>query len=191
MTPLDTEHKVLFLLSGPVAAGKSTLATLFEKNIPIRRISTGSFLLTKMERGSSVNARYNLQEFGDRLDFETNFTWIYWDLVLPELNHAPNHLFWVLDSVRKLEQVQCLRKWFPGKVFHVHVTASGHLLKKRYDARGRSVDSQPYSIISTHPNEIAARILISVADFVFNTDDDGPMEEQMTALIQHIKADSR
>lgn len=182
----EAKSKILFLLSGPIASGKSTLLECLEKGASVRRISTGSFLLANMEKNESLSKRSSLQDFGDRLDLETNYSWIYWDLVFPAVNHVPNHRFWALDSVRKLEQVKCLREFFQGRVIHIHLTAPEFLLEQRYVARRRPEDSRPYSVVRGHPNEIAARRLMRVADFVLSSGMDSSINEQAEALIRNL-----
>ncbi|TGN40331.1 adenylate kinase family protein [Marinobacter confluentis] len=186
MTDIAT-NKTLVLLSGPVAAGKTSLLKTVGQHIPLGRISTGWFLRQQVERLSSEFTRYDLQEYGDKLDLETNFSWIYWDLVLPYLKDSPDCNLWFLDSVRKLEQVHCIRSNFEGRVLHVHVTASDDVLSERYLSRGRIEDENAYTTVGLHSNEIAARALIDVADSVLELSSGPKNREKIESLIENLK----
>ena len=67
-------------------------------------------------------ARRSLQEYGDRLDQETNGTWVAEAIsaAVAEL-HSPPQLL-IVDSVRRLSQIEALRDAFP-RVDHIHLFA--------------------------------------------------------------------
>lgn len=185
---IDEEDKrLLILLSGPVAAGKSSFVRSLQERFPVERISSGQYLLERVKDNAAINCRFDLQEFGDQLDLDTDYAWVYWKLVLPIVNENPGQRLWALDSVRKPEQVQCLRECFSGRVFHVHITASEDVLRQRYMMRRRPEDTASYLDVCAHPNEISARGLIDLANFVLENSEDCSIEEQLDAFLQKLR----
>lgn len=164
--------RLLLLVSGPVGVGKSSLAKELVEGYGFLRIGTGSYLANRaVERGLAVN-RTNLQEIGDELDAETEYRWIVDEVVRPVLSASKCSDRVLIDSVRKKGQVQRFREIFGRSVFHVHLAAPEHFIKARYEGRRAAATDYsrdvPYELASRHPNELAARDLIKVADLVID-----------------------
>lgn len=158
----------LLLLSGPVAVGKSAVATELIDNCGFKKISTGNFLLEVVKTRGMSGSRSVLQEVGDSLDVETDFRWVVDSVAAPAISDNANVERWLLDSVRKQRQVSHFKERYGDKVFHVHLTASEILLRDRYDSRisrgGEYLGNTPYEIAILHPNEVASRELFGIAD---------------------------
>lgn len=170
---------VVLLLSGPVAVGKSTLAKKLVEDHGFRTIRSGNHLRSVAAQLGSDTTRRDLQELGDCLDLRTDYLWLIDDVASPQIETAPDHAHWLLDSVRKERQVEHFRSRFPH-VVHVHLTATEKVLRARYDARlaagGEYEGGTPYDVAVGHPNEVASRGLIRIADLVVDSTGDSMVE---------------
>jgi len=168
----------ILLLSGPLAAGKTEVAALLTADWGFSRIRSSHYLQAiASERGGSTD-RAALQTIGDALDAETDFRWLIEDVAIPTMQENPGMTRWLVDSVRKPRQVDQFRGAFPSRVFHLHLNAPEGVLRERYEARlrdgGEYAGATPYEIAISHPNEIASRGLISIADAVLSTEHMAP-----------------
>ena len=183
MDPID--ERVILLLSGPVAVGKSTLGRQLVENHGFRTIRSGRHLHDLAQRAGSDTSRAGLQHLGDVLDERTDYAWLINDVAVPQIDGAREHARWLLDSVRKERQVEHFRGRFGGYVVHVHLTASEKVLRARYEARlTAGVEYEggtPYEVAVTHPNEVASRALIRIADLVLDTADPRALERVLAA----------
>lgn len=162
--------KVLLLLSGPSAVGKSLLSNFLTEHHHFSRVTTSGYLRTIAESRSKLVSKAALQELGDDLDSQTNFGWVVDLVARPTFERFPAVSRWLVDSVRKCQQVAAFRTSFGTCVFHAHLTAPEEMLRARYECReqGRGTVTTPYEDVVAHPNEISARSLQSVADVVFD-----------------------
>lgn len=171
---IEFEMNFLLLLSGPVAVGKSAVAAELIESYGFKKISTGNFLLEVVKARVVYGSRTALQEVGDALDVETDYRWVVDSVATPAISGNPNVARWLLDSVRKQRQVSHFKSSYGDKVFHVHLTASESSLQERYDSRisggGEYAGNTPYQIAILHPNEVASRQLLSVADALINVE---------------------
>jgi predicted kinase len=169
------EKLVVLLLSGPVAVGKSTLATQLVEDHGFRTIRSGNHLRSVATHLGSDSTRRALQELGDALDLRTDYLWLIDDVASPQVEAEPDHARWLLDSVRKKRQIEHFRSRF-SHVVHVHLTATEEVLRARYDARlaagGEYEGGTPYDVAIAHPNEVASRGLIRIADHVVDSSGD-------------------
>lgn len=176
---------VVLLLSGPVAVGKSTLATQLVKDHGFRTIRSGNYLRSVATHLGSGTTRRALQELGDALDLRTDYLWLIDDVASPQVEAAPDHARWLLDSVRKERQVEHFRSRFP-RVVHVHLTATDEDVRARYDVRlasgGEYEGGTPYDEAIAHSNEVASRGLIRIADHVVDSTGDAVVETVMARL---------
>lgn len=113
--------------------------------------------------------RHNLQELGDDLDKETDFSWLIESVAIPAITVRPDVDNWLLDAVRKPRQVELFRLRFTDAVKHVHIVASEAVLKQRYASRNPHHVAQ-YETDVSHPNEQCARSLASLADQILDTE---------------------
>lgn len=165
--------RLILLLSGPVAVGKSTLASHLVGDHGFRTIRSGKYLQALALQAGSDTSRVALQRLGDNLDEQTDYAWLINDVAAPQIDGAPEQARWLLDSVRKERQVEHFRRRFAGDVLHVHLTAAEDVLRTRYGARlaaGAEYEGgTPYEDAVEHPNEVASRGLINIADLVVDT----------------------
>jgi adenylate kinase family enzyme len=159
-------------LSGPVGAGKSAVADALVEHHAHKKISTSSHLTRLAREKGFENERAVLQELGDDLDLQTGYLW---PIDVAKVQIAADMGItnaWLLDSVRKAEQVAHFRGAFQC-VVHAHLVAPEAVLIKRYEARQAIVGSRDsrgtYQELIAHPNEISSRALEHLADLVFDT----------------------
>ncbi|MBR8300435.1 AAA family ATPase [Burkholderia multivorans] len=176
--------RLLVLLSGPLAVGKTTLRDYLVGTHAFDYVRSSAFLLNKARREGIPADRRGLQELGDRLDAETDFRWIVDGVALPSLSASPSKTRWLVDAVRKPKQVEHFKALEDVNVVHVHLTAPEDILRKRYEATlaGSTVglSAASYEAAISHPNEVAARSLIQIADIVVDvTDGDTPGHAQL------------
>ena len=171
----------ILLLSGAVAAGKSTIAGALLNEDGYVSIRSGAYL-RGLAASSGIDAsRLNLQELGDRKDAETDYAWLIDEVAAPLIQERAVHSRWLLDCVRKARQVELFRRRFPGQILHAHLTAPEDELRRRYDERvargGEYMGATPYEIAVAHPNEQQARSLGSIADIVLDTTDASALDQ--------------
>jgi gluconate kinase len=163
--------KLLLLLSGPVAVGKSGVANALIKDHGFASIKSSAYLRAQAASDGLSESRTNLQRTGDRLDDETDFKWLIDNVAAPAITANPDNDWWLLDSVRKKRQVDHFRDHFGKSVFHVHLVASESIIEARYNRRllaGGETGNVTYAATIAHANELSSRSLIDIADFVVN-----------------------
>lgn len=162
---------IIVLLSGPIAAGKSSLGDQLVRHLGATRVKTRELLAGRFPR--LVKDRVGLQRAGDRLDRETTGQWIA-TAVAAMLASAPREgvpALIVVDSVRIHEQVHAFREAFGHAVFHVHVTANIQCLARRYAERHSSFEEVPqYADVRRNKTERHVEQLAPLADVVIETD---------------------
>jgi AAA domain len=172
--------KALLLLSGPIAVGKTAVRDELVANHGFDYVRSGGYLTEMANKRSLVVGRTSLQDLGDQLDLETEFHWLLDDVIVPALNEKFEVDRWIVDAVRKPEQVKHIRQMVGGPVvLHIHLTAPDPVLERRYEARRampQKVDSIPYHVAIKYPNETISRSLYEIADEVYDTELIGPRE---------------
>ena len=161
----------IILLSGPVASGKTTLARNLADQFGIRVLRTRDWLLSELEDAGQVE-RADLQQEGDRLDQETDGTWVLKGLAR-DLRSRGSSESVVVDSVRIEKQIDAIRNAFGAVVMHIHMTAPMPVLSERYDQRQQeSADSSSMSYKDVRRNYTESQVdkLQSVADVVVDSD---------------------
>lgn len=156
----------LLLISGPIHAGKTTLAKELQRAFGFVKVSSSQYLKTLLPAdvdGGSERARELMQETGDRLDIETDYRWIVDPVASSQINAAPEVKNWLIDAVRKPRQVQHFRSEFPN-VKHAHLTAPEAVLRSRHQDT-----PEHYARTVAHPNEVHARSLATMADLVLDS----------------------
>src|SRR5690606_25445699 len=109
--------RVVVALSGPIASGKSTLARAFVDRgfVPFRTSCYIADELAIVHQKPNAT-RAEKQEYGDYLDRETQFGWVC--AAIEGIEHNV-----VIDSVRRIEQVERLRECGRYRVVHIHLEA--------------------------------------------------------------------
>jgi adenylosuccinate synthase len=158
----------VIVLTGPVASGKSTLADRLEQRFGALRLSTRTLLLNRLEEAAARDRRA-LQDFGDRLDAETEGIWLA-EAVWQVAGELDEDAVIVVDAPRLLAQIEGLRRMFPRRVVHVHLTAPEALLAERYATRPTQVEElASYEEVRANATEAAVDELAAQADVVIDT----------------------
>lgn len=179
------ENRTILLLSGPLAVGKTSIATELESFHAFRRIRTGQYLANLAAMGGATSNRTDLQEIGDSLDAQTDFRWVVDEVAAPAIESDETTDRWLFDSVRKHKQIDHFRSRYGREIFHLHLTASESFLEKRYEDRlksaGEYAGNVPYAVACIHSNEVASRSLIDVADTVLDVE--GKQIEELAEIV--------
>ena len=161
---------MILLISGPLAVGKSQVASYLIEEYGFNKISSSAYLKSILDEQKLGVSRQSLQELGDRLDKDTKYKWLATDIICPAVQ-ADLHSHWLIDAVRKPEQVEFIRSQFKN-VYHVHFVADESVLLQRYSERMATGDhaegNTAYELAITHPNEVSARSLKNVANCVID-----------------------
>src|SRR5689334_5094819 len=120
----------IVLLSGSVSSGKTTLAENLVHRFGAKLFKTRQFL--KARGGEKIAAaRGALQDFGEKLDRQTNGRWVCDDFV-KAVESLPEDAVAILDAVRIKGQVEAIRQAYGQRVFHIHLSANVEELRSRY-----------------------------------------------------------
>ncbi len=160
-----TYSLVLILLSGPIASGKTTLATDLSRQVPAEHISTSG--LISAQAGRELD-RGQLQRRGLDTAFQ-GAAWII-DAMGRTASGSLGERVVVVDAVRTLEQVREFRRAGAGtwRILHVHLRGEDSVLTARHEARGDD-GGVPWEVAMRSPAEAAARLLEAEADVVIDT----------------------
>lgn len=160
--------KLIVLLSGSVASGKSTLGQQLAEQFGAKVIKTWQ-LLKEISPDVGMN-REDLQTLGERLDRETDGRWVA-EAIGRLATEIPRDAFIVVDSVRIQEQTDWIRRGFGGSVVHVYLEASHDDLERRYSKRDRKDIKELATYDDVLRNETERRVpeLKDKADVVINT----------------------
>lgn len=167
-------QRLIVVVSGPVAGGKSLLARSLAERFDGLRLSTRELLMPRLGP-SEQPTRQTLQVIGTQLDEETNGRWVV-DRLSRRIYDAPHRLV-IVDSARIPEQIEGLRQAFGREVRHVHVTASRTTCAVRYEerrTRAEVQESTTYADVVADPTEAQIENLAPMADIAVDTDRDGP-----------------
>lgn len=161
--------KVIVLLSGQIASGKTTLCEGLDKKFDFRIMKTRAWIARRNE--VLKQERSVLQVGGDSLDRQTKGAWVR-DEITRELNESDSEdLLVVVDAVRIPKQIEAIRRAYGNRVFHVHLTAPPNIRKGRFSAREQKdfKEASSYSAASQNKTEANVRRLESIADVVIDT----------------------
>lgn len=161
-------HHKIVLLSGPVCAGKSTLAKLLAQRYGTIHIRTQDFL--RAIDSTVENSRDALQELGEKLDRKTKGAWVR-DSLVTSMGTDGLTVTRVLDAVRIASQVNAIRQSYGRRVIHIHLTAPLEELTKRYRSRTTSAMKElgSYKRVRENLTEAAVEELAEIADIVIDS----------------------
>lgn len=161
--------RVVVVLSGPVSAGKTTLASRLHDRFGAIHLKT-SVLLEALAGGRIPAERGAMQRFGARLDKQTDGKWVAEDLV-PRITDLPEDAVVVVDAARIASQIDALRAGLPRQVVHVHLTAPEDVLERRYSKRPKTrfKERKTYKEVLANPTERRVPKLKDDADVVIDT----------------------
>jgi adenylosuccinate synthase len=164
--------KMILLLSGSVASGKSTLASLLEQRFGFQVVKTWHLL--KAVQPDVPQDRQSLQALGEELDRKTSGRWVVEELD-KVVRGTPDGLI-VVDAVRIQGQIDSVRSGFGPIVKHVHLEAPTEILAKRYKTRAdkpiKELDS--YDQVLKNETERSVPELADKADIVIDTTQNTP-----------------
>ena len=161
----------IILLSGPVASGKSMVASELSDRFHMKLLRT-SDLLRAMMTGSEVLGRTALQDQGDELDRRTKGMWVL-DSLHQMLQGEATSTHVVVDSVKIREQIDAIRDSYGPSVTHVHMTAPLDVLTSRYESRESSpaqAERLSYQDVRLNQTESLVDGLSEIADVVIDSD---------------------
>ena len=171
---MATKHSQLrvVLVSGPVCAGKSSLALQLESRHSAVVVKTKDLIMRMRPR--TKPERHKLQNAGQRLDNSDGGAWVATALretiEAATIGETPEGLF-VVDSVRIPGQILAVRKAYGADVHHIHLTATPRELKRRYEDLNRQEDADVgYDRLKRNRTERKIEELAPLADIVVHTD---------------------
>jgi adenylosuccinate synthase len=168
-------QRIIVVVSGPVAGGKSALARELANRFSGLRLSTRDILMTRLREGTEPT-RAALQLVGEELDRETGGTWVA-DRLGRKIFKARERgvELIIVDAARIAGQIDGLRDAFGREVCHVHITASAETCAARYaerQARQEFVEAASYAEVRDNATERNIDDLAPLADIALNTDRD-------------------
>jgi len=116
--------------------------------------------------------RKALQDFGDRLDRETQGQWVRDALqrLLASLGPSEPEAIILVDAVRILDQIKAIRKAYGFSVLHFHLQTPPETLSRRYRHRSSGLKELPsFTEVTRNPTEARIADLENAADVVINT----------------------
>ena len=166
----------IVLLSGSVAAGKTTLAEQLRREFDnVHVIKTKEVIrqlaAAKLRREIEPERRA-MQEFGDRLDRETKGQWVRDALrkTLGQLGPAERDAVAVVDAVRIPSLVDRIRESYGHLVVHIHLRAPKEALEERYSKRHSGLrELATISAVALNATEARIDNLERGADIVIDT----------------------
>jgi adenylosuccinate synthase len=162
---------IIVVLSGPIGAGKSTLAGEFERRYGALRVNSRELL--RKRAGTEGMDRQPLQAAGEALDQSTGGRWLA-EGVQEALRHpAVRPELVVVDAARISRQIDDLRRIPGARVVHVHLRAAEEALAARYQHRRAQAPADTerasFEQARAHPVEQGVESLSSVAELVLDT----------------------
>jgi adenylosuccinate synthase len=155
----------IFLLSGPLAVGKSTLREQFEVRFGAIRLSTSQFLKSL----ENTNDRKRLIELGLEQDQKTDGKWVL-QAVRPQIEQGKSNSIFLIDAVRTDRQVFHFRDVYGSRIVHVHLTAPLGVLRQRYKERDSTLNEfETYDEAAQFGTERNIETLANIADVVVET----------------------
>lgn len=165
------ERKII-LLTGPICAGKSTVAKRLATEHNIVHIETRQYLNRKKE--GIAQERGAMQEFGEKLDRKTRGGWVR-DELQKDLDKLDPAQSVVVDSIRALNQIHRIRESYGNEVVQLHLEAAESSLEARYSQRKKKGQSNvkefdDYKTVLENATERGISQLRDDADVVILTD---------------------
>lgn len=159
--------KQIVLLSGPISCGKTTLCRQLEERFGLTSLKTKEYI---REQGKRLKLeRTALQRYGDRLDRQTNGTWVR-DALARLISTLDEEATVVVDAVRIEGQIEAIRQAYGPRVFHIHLTAPEDVLAARYSSRTTDVkEMRNYEDVRKNKTEKQIEELARIADVVMDT----------------------
>jgi adenylate kinase family enzyme len=168
------EAALVIVLSGPIGAGKTTLARNLARRGALPLL-TRALLSVRAGRTESELGRIQLQRLGEALDRAEGGAWVA-RAVEVLLATAPEARAAVVDAVRTRAQVDAVRARVATR--HVHLTAASDVLKARYERR-RALQPHveaTWDEVKSNATEAAVGTLAEIAELTVDTGRGSPGE---------------
>jgi adenylosuccinate synthase len=172
------ERKIIVLISGKIASGKTTLAHKLEERFCFKILKTRDAIINQAKKklkGENPDRTF-LQKFGTALDHKDDGKWVL-DYFQNDFGFTfENEVFFVVDAIRILKQIEHFRKAYSFSVCHIHLTASEEVLKQRFLSREEVRDLSPdralakYEEAKSDPTEQQVHSLSDDADLSIDTE---------------------
>ena len=131
----------VILLSGPISAGKTTLAAGLADRYGAHVVKTGQLLKDRFPRLRET--RGSMQRAGKELDVGTQHQWVAQDVVRIGSSLDEDAVI-AVDAVRTANQIRAFRDAFGARVVHMHLSAPFEVLGRRYKAKEGRVGFKNY-----------------------------------------------
>lgn len=177
MRPTPT---TLVAISGPVCAGKSTLADALVGVCGASVLTTRTLIARHLSRPPEGLSRSELQEAGEELDRQHGGAWV-GEEIAEILEGGPRLV--VVDAVRNGEQLAAAREL--AQTFHVHLSADETTLVERYAERASSnpqLEFPDFKSLLASPTEAQIEELGRGANLVVDTGREGKAQTMNAVL---------
>jgi adenylosuccinate synthase len=172
------DRKVILVLSGEICTGKTTLANKLEHTFDFKHCKTKeglSYIADKKLNGKPTTRDF-LQKLGEELDVENKGKWVLDYFQYLHGSTFSENKYYLIDSVRILDQIKHIREAYSYFVFHIHLKASGKSLENRFYQRGeikelpKKDQETKYKNYKSDPTEAQVNSFEEDADLVIDTD---------------------
>lgn len=175
------------VISGPIAAGKSSFAETLMRRYSVKKVSTRKYIL---DHENCANERGALQAAGAELDKRTGGSWVA-DASQEQARDFTGD-FVLLDCARIAPQVTAIRERFGDEnVLHVHLTAPDEVLSARYKSRSSEVNEfETYGQAKLNATEAAIGDLEAIANRIVDTSKNAPEGQVTYAIAGFVPAET-
>lgn len=172
------QRKIILMLSGEIASGKTTLAENLAKAFDFKLFKTREAIkdLAKKQLKGQPPDRTFLQKFGTQQDKKNDGKWVL-EYFQNDFNFSfEKGSFYVVDAIRFGKQIEHFRNAFSYAVVHIHLTASPKCLQKRFLERpevhglSRIAALDKYHEAKSDPTEMRVHHLAADADLTIDTE---------------------
>jgi len=163
--------RLAIVVSGPVGAGKTELATRLADAFGAHLVRTRRVLEDEYHVHERAPNRGRLQALGDQLDRETGGRWVAEAVLAHTKFFRPNGVV-IVDAVRQQSQISELQELVTPRVLHIHVTASEKVLIDRYHRKQklRKDDELPsFAQVRANPTEGQIEAMAPPSNMRINT----------------------
>jgi len=172
------QRKIILLLSGEIASGKSTLSKQLDEKFGFKVLKTREVLreLAIKKLAGKTPDRDFLQKYGEELDKTGDGKWVLeaFKGAFSAVTNEGN--LYLVDSVRIAKQIEHFRAAYSYSVYHIHLVASPKSLESRFLHRdefnlaNETEAKQKYYKAKSDYTESRVPQLKEDADLVIDTD---------------------